>query len=400
MATRRRLTRRQAVGPIAVLLAIALAAGCSSSSTGDDTSAPTSGRAYAPPGVGVEWLTTLSVNGADQAVQVRGNDAGAPLLLVIHGGPGFAMIDLLHETMPELEDHFVTVNYDQRGAGLSYSPAVDPETLTLEQLVDDADTIRQLVLDHLGAEAERAVYVMGHSLGTMIGLDLASSQPDRYAGFIGVGQVTDVVANEQGSYAFALGQAEATGNATATSQLRCVGPPLDDLSYVGCRARPGLDGFEVTACWTGNFGGDLWGATSDEPVVEAILDSPTYRDETDRWWAGLELSQALFDDPAVSAWDAAEVARELPVPVYVFQGRHDFDTPWPLAEALMPRIAGSHRLLRFENSSHFPFFEEPGAFVRSLGGLADGTLPADGSVGSASPPGPEPTWNTAPQTCG
>ena len=74
----------------------------------------------------MEWLTTLPVNGVDQAVEVRGDDAGAPLLLVIHGGPGFAMIDLLHETMPELEDRFVTVNYDQRGAGLSYSPASTP----------------------------------------------------------------------------------------------------------------------------------------------------------------------------------------------------------------------------------------------------------------------------------
>ena len=73
------------------------------------------------------------------------------------------------------------------------------------------------------------------------------------------------------------------------------------------------------------------------------------------------------------------------MPVYVFQGHHDFDTPWPLAEALMRRISGPHRLLWFENSSHFPFFEEPDAFARALAELADGTLPADGSTGSAGP---------------
>ncbi len=400
MATRRRRTSGRLLTALAVGLVITLAAACSSTSPGSDASAPTTSRATASADGAVEWLTTLPVNGVDQAVEVRGDDAGAPLLLVIHGGPGFAMIDLLHETMPELEDRFVTVNYDQRGAGLSYSPGVDPETITLDQLVDDADTIRQAVLDHLDAEPGRAVYVMGHSMGTMIGLDLVRTHPDRYAGFVGVGQVTDVVANEQGSYAFALAQATAEGNATATSQLTCVGPPLDDLSYAGCPARPGLDGFEVTACWTGNFGGEVWGATSDDPVVEAILDSPAYRDRTDRWWAGLELSQALFDDPAVLAWDAAAVARDLPVPVYVFQGHHDFDTPWPLAEALMPAISGPHRLLWFENSSHFPFFEEPDTFARALTELAAGALPADGSTGSAGPAEPEPSWGTPPQSCG
>lgn len=346
-----------------------------------------------------EWITKVPVNGVDQAIQVRGNDNNAPLLIVIHGGPGFAMIDLLHETMPELEDDFVTVNYDQRGAGLSYAPDVPADSLTIDQLAEDADTIRQIVLDHIGADPGRKVYVAGHSMGTMIGLQLVRTHPDHYTAYIGVGQVVNVVSNEQGSYDFAIGQSTAEGNTEAMQQLECVGRPLDDFSFPGCSDDPDLDGFEVTACWMGYYGGDIWGSTSDEPVRDAILDGPAYRHDQSQWWDGLSFSQKLFDDPRIVSWNASDVAHDLAVPIYLFQGHHDFDTPWPLVEAFAPTIAGPHRLLWFDNSSHFPFFEEGDAWRQHLVALKDGNLPADGSTGQATQPGPEPDWNTPLDAC-
>lgn len=347
----------------------------------------------------VEWITKLPVNGVDQAIQVRGNDKTAPLLIVIHGGPGYAMIDLLHETMPQLENDFVTVNYDQRGAGLSYAPDVPAASLTIDQLAEDADTIRQMVLDHIGAEPGRRVYVVGHSMGTMIGLHLVAEHPDHYTAYIGVGQVVNVVTNEQGSYDFALGQSTAEGNTTAMGQLQCVGRPLADFSYPGCTQQPSLDGFDVTDCWMEYYGGDIWGSTSDDPVWDVIIGSPAYRHNRRQWWDGLRFSQNLFNDPTIVPWNAVDVAHDLSVPVYFFQGHHDFDTPWPLVEPFASTIAGPHRLLWFENSSHFPFFEEGDAWRQHLVALKDGALPADGSTGPATQPGPEPDWNTPLDAC-
>jgi pimeloyl-ACP methyl ester carboxylesterase len=52
-------------------------------------------------------------------------------------------------------------------------------------------------------------------------------------------------------------------------------------------------------------------------------------------------------------------------------GRHDFDTPAPLVQAYVDEIRGPHQLVWFENSAHFPFYEEPAAFVKAMAAIAD-----------------------------
>ena len=102
------------------------------------------------------------------------------------------------------------MSYDQRGAGLSYFATVPRNTMALAQFAEDAHVVRQAVFDHLGRSNDNAVYVMGHSMGTVIGQDLVKKYPQKYKAYIGVGQVVAVVENEQGSYDYALAQARPT----------------------------------------------------------------------------------------------------------------------------------------------------------------------------------------------
>ena len=156
----------------------------------------------------------------------------------------------------------------------------------------------------------------------------------------------------------------------------------------------------MTACWVGRFGGDVWGASSDDPVLDAVFDGPAYRDHVDEWLEGLELSQALFDDPAVRSWDASTAAAGLDVPMFVLQGHHDLDTPWALAESFAAGLTAPHRVGWFENSSHFPFFEEPAVFGEVLAALGHGSWPADGTIGPVSSPAAEPDYGDSPPQCG
>ena len=61
---------------------------------------------------------------------IEGKDAAHPVLLRLHGGlPEY----FLTERYPTgLENDFTVVWWEQRGAGLSYSRGVPPETMTLE----------------------------------------------------------------------------------------------------------------------------------------------------------------------------------------------------------------------------------------------------------------------------
>lgn len=338
--------------------------------TATATPSRTSTPAPTPSTLPVAWARTLTINGAAIAVSVRGKSASLPMLLVIHGGPGYAMSGLLHTRIPELENDFLVVDYDQRGAGLSYRSDIDPATMTLAQFVEDADAVRRQVMEHFDIPAATKVYVMGHSMGTMIGLDLVAKHPTNYAAYIGVGQVVQVAENEQQSYDFALREARRTGNAAAIAALECVGRPSDDWQFDApsgdAECDSSADGFEVTNEWMGFFGGDIYGQHGSDSVENAIFAIPAYQSALTQWNEGIDFSQTLFSDPKIPAWDARTTHRSAATPLYFFMGRHDYDTPAPLVAAYDGMITSTHQLIWFENSAHFPFFEEPNLFRAKL----------------------------------
>ena len=52
---------------------------------------------------------------------MRGQNVEQPILLCCHGGPGMAQIGFIRHFQKELEKHFIVINWDQRGAGKSFS---------------------------------------------------------------------------------------------------------------------------------------------------------------------------------------------------------------------------------------------------------------------------------------
>ena len=92
--------------------------------------------------------------------------AGWPLLFIsgLSGGSWS-----WYEQVPFFADHFLTIAYDNRGAGRSSMP---PGPYTMKQLAEDARGL----LDHLGiAEC----FVLGLSMGGMIAQELALLAPTR-----------------------------------------------------------------------------------------------------------------------------------------------------------------------------------------------------------------------------
>jgi pimeloyl-ACP methyl ester carboxylesterase len=80
--------------------------------------------------------------------------------------------------------------------------------------------------------------------------------------------------------------------------------------------------------------------------------------------------QTMF--PQLAALDFKPLTR-LRVPVILFLGRHDYTTPWPVAEAWMKRLrAPKKRIVWLEHSAHLMMLEEPG---RVFAGLIQEALP-------------------------
>jgi len=99
----------------------------------------------------------ITINSVTFHAETFGNPKN-PVVIVVHGGPGWDYKSLL--PLKNLADEFYVVFYDQRGTGLS--PRVEQEVLTLESYLQDLDAI----IDYYGKD--KKVSLIGHSWGAML----------------------------------------------------------------------------------------------------------------------------------------------------------------------------------------------------------------------------------------
>jgi len=125
--------------------------------------------ALVPPGTreirgehAIAELQSIDLGRFRQTVLLRGTDRRHPVLLYVHGGPGSAQLPIARRYSARLEQHFLVVHWDQRGAGASCA-GVDWSTLSLERIV--SDTIELAV--RLGQG--RKIFLVGHSWGSLVG---------------------------------------------------------------------------------------------------------------------------------------------------------------------------------------------------------------------------------------
>ncbi len=292
---------------------------------------------------------TITLGGWDQYVLIRGENSAAPLLVFLHGGPGTPETGLIRRYNAELEQHFVVVLWEQRGAGRSYSRDLDPETLTLAQLLSDLDEL----VDSLLAEFDKSqVLLVGHSFGTELGIAYASAHPSKVAGYIGVCQETDVPRSEAEGYEWALEQARERNDRRAVRRLEAIGPPPYPMAST-----------RVQRKYVWKYGGAFHGGQSMASVVLAslgaqeigvrdlLLYSQGQKASLDVMWPQIVLHNANERYPAVD------------VPVWFFLGRHDHHVSATLAEEYFERLeAPTKEVVWFEESAHNPPYEEPARF--------------------------------------
>ena len=199
----------------------------------------------------------LVLGGVSQFVLMRGKSTANPVLLLLHGGPGDPQAPLFHHYNRALDDHFIVVNWDQRGAGRSFHDSIPPETMTVEQLIADTHELTGYLMQRF---SKTKIFLAGHSWGSYLGTKVVDRHPEDYWAYVGIGQVADQVRSETLSFRAVLSEARARGNAKAVEALEAVGPP-EDGNYRG-----GIAGLGTERRWVREFGGAAHGKNNLESL--------------------------------------------------------------------------------------------------------------------------------------
>lgn len=319
------------------------------------------GKIVTPDGVQDTFEVTLG--GARQVVNVRGADRANPILVYIHGGPGAVEMPFAWAFQRPWEDYFTVVQWDQRGAGRSY-PLNDPKTLaptmTIDRYRDDAIELIELLRRKYG---QKKVFIVGHSWGSVVGMEVAKKRPDLLYAYIGMGQFIDAVEGERASYDWTLKQARNDGNTQAVKELQALQP------YPGAFDSDRIDGERK---WVVHYKG-LFAGRSDPSYYFALPDlSPEYSPADVKAWSdgaqfSIKIVAPLMAKASFSTLD------QIDCPVLLFEGRHDETIPSSVAWSWFQRLqAPSKQFVWFEHSGHMMMVEEPG---HMLGALIQRALP-------------------------
>lgn len=306
----------------------------------------------------VARMEYVELGGLKQWICVRGESVDKPLLLILHGGPGDAEVLAFRRYNAGLEKDFIVVNWDQRGAGKSFSPSMSADTMTVEQMVSDAHELVGYLRKNF---AKEKIYLLGHSWGTMLGALLASRYPDDFLAYIGMGQIGNWADQEKLCYEFTFSEAKRRGDRKAIALHERIGAPVNGLY------RDYMDVL-VQRPYLKKYGGFLYGKSSPmEMYFGSYFRTTEYRDVNLFYYfkAGPFSVRAMW--PQLAKVDLSRDAPQFGMPVFLFLGRHDKNCTPSLAEAWLSGIAAPRKeILWFEASGHCPSFEEPEKFMAAL----------------------------------
>jgi pimeloyl-ACP methyl ester carboxylesterase len=284
----------------------------------------------------------LKLNGLDQWVMIRGEDAANPPLVMLHGGPGMPETGFFRRYNRALEKDFTVVYWEQRGAGRSFRPGIPAATMTVEQFISDLDALIDAVRLRLATEQ---VVLFGHSWGSALGVLYAARFPEKVALYVGSGQLGDWPASERAAWRFTVNEAERRHKRKAIDQLARVGPPPHDGAQLWTQRM-----------WLSRFAGEAGLRRLINMLASGLLL------QLPRFLNGMRFSlNALW--PEVSRMDLTKRVPELKMPVILIEGRHDrFVDPAIKAGFFDAVKAPSKKLIWFEHSGHEPFLDEPRHF--------------------------------------
>lgn len=303
----------------------------------------------------------LEVEGADLGMVLLAKDTTNPVLLVCGGGPGIPeyLLEAMYPT--GLADEFVVCYLDYRGAGLSYSADIEPDTLTTGRYVADILAVTNYLRERFSQDK---IYILGHSFGTYAGIRTVQQHPEYYHAYIAMSQNCSQKESEYRAYDYMKEQYEKLGNTKMAEKFGKYPIQESETAYQQYFSSSLRD----TAMHELGVG-----TTRDMSSVITGIFFPSLRcrsytrQERINIWRGKALTAQA---PVVAegiCFNAFEEVPSLEIPVYFFAGKYDYTCNYDLQKEYYEQIqAPEKEFYTFENAAHSPLFEEPEKAVQIL----------------------------------
>jgi pimeloyl-ACP methyl ester carboxylesterase len=308
----------------------------------------------------------VNLGGVDQWILIRAQDTTKPVLLILHGGPGGATMPWVDMFQPAaLEENFVVVHWDQRGAGKSFDPDLTADDLQAEDFVADTFELTDLLRARFDQDK---IFLHGHSWGSALGFLVIAENSDSFHAYIPAGERVNWVQSHNNSYDWVKAQAEAANN---TDMLK-------KIDAIGAFEATNREHLEVVYEGQDVFrGGDIYTEGLWDQMLDYVMSgqSPYYtKTELNYYIPGVEKSGEAIADFAYT-YDLPSIITSATIPVHFMVGEHDHNTAADLSRAYYEAFeAPAKSFTVIESAGHSFMYEQPDAWAAALIKIADETL--------------------------
>ena len=302
----------------------------------------------------VNSKSLISLGGQKQYVEMTGVSSKKPVLLFLHGGPGWPQTPHLRYFNSGLTKSVTLVAWEQAGCGKSFMNDSTPKNLSVELLVNDAHELTQILKKKFHQDK---IYLAGFSWGSVLGMHLITKYPEDYAAYFGISQLIDINRSIDLSRAWIKQQAEIKKD---KKMLKLVAQ-LEKKDTALCKTP--LDCFLKKYEMLTEYGGAIYKKESEAEIKIAETKYADYKNYD--WLKGFLYSASRLGD-AIFETDFTNIT-ELKVPVYFFVGRHDWSLPAVVTDDFFKKLtAPKKEIVWFEESGHECLEEEPDNFNKAI----------------------------------
>lgn len=278
----------------------------------------------------------VMINGIKQHLAIDSKDDQKPILLFLHGGPGFSSRPYFHSIKKGIQNDFIVVQWDQRETGITKAWNEAPKPITTAQMHQDTEEVVNYVLNKFNRDK---LILIGFSWGNYLGMTYASKHPEKIMAYVNVSGMISNEESERLTRSLIKEKAEKEGNTEAIEQIQEIKIPFENWEELAYQRR-----------WTAYYNG--------AKNVNRVFPSDLLQTWSETWFE-------VF--LSASKEDFRETIPALDCPVFFMASKKDLVANFEVSAAYFEALkAEKKELIWFEESTHEIPSQEPKKFIKEL----------------------------------
>ena len=278
----------------------------------------------------------VDIEGILQWIGAKGSDDSKPVLLFLHGGPGFSSRNYSKKFIRHLQKDFIVVQWDQRETGITSHWGPYEGAMTLDLFYQDTEEVVNYVLERFD---KKKIYLVGFSWGGFLGLHFAHEHPELLHAYISVSSMIYQDEAERLTLALLKEKARSANDLIAMEEMSTIQIPFSSWEQLYLQRK-----------WTAL-------------LIHKSKSGGKYPKKVFQEWNGQWMP--LYVEAAKVNY--AKTVPAINCPIFFFVSHQDYVANYKVGENYFHKLEATQKeLIWFEESTHEIPSEEPIKFSEEL----------------------------------